>query len=104
MAMLGKNKKGVTMKTIKITKEQWDVLELLENKVNGQCNGLGEITIQGMFDDVVYEVSRGSVDNNLNLIKQKEYTVDIYDNELFGKFVSKMKHLLWSVLVAEEGE
>ena len=92
-----------TMKTIKVTKEQWEVLELLEGKVNGFYNGLGETT-EGMFDGPVYEVSRGSVDNNLNLTKQKEYSVDIYDDELFGKFVAKVKHILWSVWVSEENK
>ena len=91
-----------TMKTIKVTKEQWEVLELLEGKVNGLCNGLGEIITEGMFYGPVYEVSRGSVDNNLNLTKQKEYSVDIYDDELFGKFFNKIKNILWNVCVSEE--
>ena len=58
-------------------------------------------TIEGMFDDAVYEVSRGSVDNSLNLTKQKEYSVDIYDEDLFKKFYSKVKNILWTIMVAE---
>ena len=70
-------------------------------KVNGACNGLGEITKEGMFDDGVYEVSRGGVDNNLNLTKQKEYSVDIYDEDLFKEFYIKVKKILYTIMVAE---
>ena len=89
------------MKTIKLTKEHWEVLEALEDKVNGKFNGLGEIIVEGMFDEGVYEVSRGSVDNHLNLKEQKEYLIDVYDEDLFREFYIKIKNILWKIMVAE---
>ena len=86
---------------IKLTKEHWEVLEALEDKVNGKFNGLGEIIVEGMFDEGVYEVSRGSVDNHLNLKEQKEYLVDVYDEDLFREFYIKIKNILWKIMVAE---
>tara|TARA_R100001594_G_scaffold112168_1_gene147037 strand:- start:39 stop:323 length:285 start_codon:yes stop_codon:yes gene_type:complete len=86
--------------TIKITKEQWEILELLEWKVNGGYNGTK--LIKGMFDDIVYEVNRGSVDSNLNLIEKNEYLVTIYNYKLFGKFFKKIKSAIWTIWVTEE--
>ena len=84
-------------KKVKITKEQWEILELMELKVHGGYDGSKDI--KGIFEGkLIYEVHRGTLDSNFNLTGKNGHQVTIYDEDLYSQMCKELNKLLEGVV------